>query len=443
VARKALGEQPSMGMPACTITSQTAHGGIVTVGFPTVLIGFLPASRIGDLHVCPMVTGVVPHVGGPFILGSTTVIVGEMPQSRVTDQLTCVGPPDVALMGCETVLVGMAGGGGAAGAVVGIQAMGASVPTQPPATTTNPQPTSELQQDGTVKTSAPPSTPLPPITLQSPGFPDLPAKETPKFSTAQPVNVPPGTTLYRVLGNPGGAVGSYWTANFPNSEAQWRADNAVGGWNAGLVMAVAQVPAGGLKAWMGAASPMDGQSGGGPQFWTPRGALVPNQLTPAPWATPAQLSQLAAQQSAQAAQALANAAQQAAQQARQQAKQATKLAEQGATQAAQQAAQQAQAAAAQAQQAAQQAEKQAQQAAQQSQQAAQQAEQQAQSASSQGKAAAQQAAAEAQQSAKQIQQRTQQATQQAQQASQQAQQSAQQAQQAAQQAGQQSLPKNL
>lgn len=122
-----------MGMPACTITSQTAHGGIVILGFPTVLIGMMPASRVTDMHVCPMVTGVVPHVGGPFILGSPTVIVGEMMQSRVTDQLTCVGPPDVALMGCETVLVGSAGGGGAAGAVAGVQAMGAQVPAQPPA----------------------------------------------------------------------------------------------------------------------------------------------------------------------------------------------------------------------------------------------------------------------------------------------------------------------
>ena len=25
-----------------------------------------PAARLGDLHVCPMVTGVVPHVGGPI-----------------------------------------------------------------------------------------------------------------------------------------------------------------------------------------------------------------------------------------------------------------------------------------------------------------------------------------------------------------------------------------
>ncbi|NOQ36418.1 MAG: type VI secretion protein, partial [Methylococcaceae bacterium] len=27
-------------------------------------MGF-PAARITDMHVCPMVTGVIPHVGGP------------------------------------------------------------------------------------------------------------------------------------------------------------------------------------------------------------------------------------------------------------------------------------------------------------------------------------------------------------------------------------------
>lgn len=416
-----------MGMPACTITSATEHGGIVTLGFPQVLIGFMPASRIGDLHVCPMVTGIVPHVGGPFILGSTTVIVGEMPQSRVTDQLTCVGPPDAALMGCETVLVGMAGGGGAAGAVVGVQAMGASVPTQPPATTTSPQPTAQLQQDGTIQTSAPPGAALPPITLSSPGFPDLPATQTPNFASAQPTDVPPGTVLYRVMGNPGGTMGGYWTPNPPATESQWRADNAVGGWNSGALMAVAQVPAGGLKAWMGAASPMDGQSGGGTQLWTPPGSLIPSQLAPAPWATPAQLTELDAQQAAQGATALANAAKQAAQRAQQQAEQAAKLAAAGDMQAAQQAQQQAQQAAAQAQVAAQQAQQQAQRAIQQSQQAAQQAQQQAQ----QGNAAAQQAAAKAAQAAQQTQQQAQQAAQQAQQAAQQAQKAAQQAQQSA------------
>src|SRR5664279_1420496 len=154
-----------MGMPACTITSMTAHGGVVTIGFPQVLIGMMPASRIGDLHVCPMVTVLVPHVGGPFILGSPTVLVGGMPQSRVTDQLVCVGPPDVAVMGCQTVLVGMAGAGGAAGAMGGIQAMGAAVPMQASASAAS-MLQAELQQDGTIKTSAPVGGRLPPITLK-------------------------------------------------------------------------------------------------------------------------------------------------------------------------------------------------------------------------------------------------------------------------------------
>jgi uncharacterized Zn-binding protein involved in type VI secretion len=120
-----------VGTPACRISDNTAHGGVIVTGFPTVLIGGLPAARIGDNHTCPMVTpGVppVPHVGGPFVMGSPTVLVGEMPQSRVTDQLVCVGPPDVAVMGEPTVLVGMVGSGGLAGAVAGLQAMGVAVP---------------------------------------------------------------------------------------------------------------------------------------------------------------------------------------------------------------------------------------------------------------------------------------------------------------------------
>ena len=68
-----------------------------------------PASRITDMHVCPMVTpGVppIPHVGGPIISGFPTVITGMMPQARITDQCVCVGPPDVIVKGSATVIVG-------------------------------------------------------------------------------------------------------------------------------------------------------------------------------------------------------------------------------------------------------------------------------------------------------------------------------------------------
>jgi uncharacterized Zn-binding protein involved in type VI secretion len=52
-----------------------------------------------------MVTGIVPHVGGPIITGSPNVITGFMPQARVTDTLVCVGPPDVIVKGSPTVFV--------------------------------------------------------------------------------------------------------------------------------------------------------------------------------------------------------------------------------------------------------------------------------------------------------------------------------------------------
>ncbi|MGC1363171.1 MAG: PAAR domain-containing protein [Silvibacterium sp.] len=272
-----------MGMPACTITSQTAHGGVVILGFPTVLIGMMPASRIGDMHVCPMVTGIVPHVGGPFILGSPTVLVGNMPQSRVTDQLTCVGPPDIAMMGCETVLVGMAGAGGAAGAMGGAAAMGVPVPMQPPASA-SPGLQSALQQDGTIKTSAPAGSRLPPITLQQPGWPDLPPAQTPNFQAVQPVDLPPNTTLYSVVSDGSSSGSSYWTASLPGDEDTWRANSAVKPeWNSGGAVAVATVPAGGLKAWMGPASSQGANPGGGTQVYVPPNTVAPGAVYASPW----------------------------------------------------------------------------------------------------------------------------------------------------------------
>ena len=68
-----------------------------------------PAARVGDMHVCPMVTpGVppIPHVGGPILPPcAVTVLTGSMPQARVTDMCVCVGPPDLIALGSFTVLV--------------------------------------------------------------------------------------------------------------------------------------------------------------------------------------------------------------------------------------------------------------------------------------------------------------------------------------------------
>lgn len=65
-----------------------------------------PAARITDMHVCPMVTGVVPHVGGPILPpAAVTVLIGGLPAARATDMCLCVGPPDVIAMGSTTCLI--------------------------------------------------------------------------------------------------------------------------------------------------------------------------------------------------------------------------------------------------------------------------------------------------------------------------------------------------
>jgi uncharacterized Zn-binding protein involved in type VI secretion len=69
-----------------------------------------PAARVGDLHVCPMVTpGVppIPHVGGPILPpGAITVLIGGQPAACVGDMCVCVGPPDSIILGSMTVLIG-------------------------------------------------------------------------------------------------------------------------------------------------------------------------------------------------------------------------------------------------------------------------------------------------------------------------------------------------
>ncbi len=68
-----------------------------------------PAARITDFHTCPMVTpGVppIPHVGGP-ISGpcSPNVLIGKLPAAKVGDMLVCVGPPDAIVKGSATVMI--------------------------------------------------------------------------------------------------------------------------------------------------------------------------------------------------------------------------------------------------------------------------------------------------------------------------------------------------
>ncbi len=67
----------------------------------------MPAARLTDMHVCPMVDVLVPHVGGPITgPGAPTVLIGGMPAACVGDLATCVGPPDTIMKGSATVMIG-------------------------------------------------------------------------------------------------------------------------------------------------------------------------------------------------------------------------------------------------------------------------------------------------------------------------------------------------
>lgn len=69
-----------------------------------------PAARIGDMHMCPMVTPgtpPIPHVGGPIIgPGCPTVLICNMPAATMGDMCTCVGPPDTIILGSTGVFIG-------------------------------------------------------------------------------------------------------------------------------------------------------------------------------------------------------------------------------------------------------------------------------------------------------------------------------------------------
>ena len=69
-----------------------------------------PAARVGDMHICPMVTPggpPIPHVGGPVTgPGCPTVLIANMPAAVMGDMATCVGPPDSLVAGSATVMIG-------------------------------------------------------------------------------------------------------------------------------------------------------------------------------------------------------------------------------------------------------------------------------------------------------------------------------------------------
>lgn len=94
--------------PAARVGDPTAHGApLAGAGCPTVLIGGMPAWRaLADFSPCPLVTGVVPHVGGVAAPGDPTVLIGKMPAAVMGDNIIETGPPNSIASGCPTVIIG-------------------------------------------------------------------------------------------------------------------------------------------------------------------------------------------------------------------------------------------------------------------------------------------------------------------------------------------------
>ena len=95
--------------PAARMGDLTSHGTPLSPGPGSldVLIGGKPAWRAtADFHTCPLVTGVVPHVGGVVMMGSTTVLINNLPAARQGDMIVESGPPNSIALGEMTVMIG-------------------------------------------------------------------------------------------------------------------------------------------------------------------------------------------------------------------------------------------------------------------------------------------------------------------------------------------------
>src|ERR1700756_2809428 len=98
-----------MGQPAARLGDLTSHGTPLGPGpgCPNVLIAGQPAWRaLSDIHACPLVDGVKPHVGGVVAVGSVTVMIGGLPAARTGDQVVEASAPNVIVGGAPTVLIG-------------------------------------------------------------------------------------------------------------------------------------------------------------------------------------------------------------------------------------------------------------------------------------------------------------------------------------------------
>jgi uncharacterized Zn-binding protein involved in type VI secretion len=89
--------------PAARVGDPTGHPGLIAgPGVPTVLIGGMPASVVGDMHTCAFPPPAV-HPPTPMALGSFMVLIGGRPAVRLGDIAGCGAP---VIVGLPTVEIG-------------------------------------------------------------------------------------------------------------------------------------------------------------------------------------------------------------------------------------------------------------------------------------------------------------------------------------------------
>jgi len=94
---------------AARVGDMTSHGTLLSPGPGSfnVLIGGMPAWRAGvDFHLCPLISGTVPHTGGTASVGSLTVLINNFPAARQGDIVVESGPANSIVSGCPTVIIG-------------------------------------------------------------------------------------------------------------------------------------------------------------------------------------------------------------------------------------------------------------------------------------------------------------------------------------------------
>lgn len=96
--------------PAARVSDLTAHGGVIVMGAGMVFTEGLPAARVTDMTVCPLIPPAVPpppHVGGPIIgPGASMVFIEGLPAARMGDMAMCAGGGAPIVKGAGKTFIG-------------------------------------------------------------------------------------------------------------------------------------------------------------------------------------------------------------------------------------------------------------------------------------------------------------------------------------------------